>query len=257
MLPKDIDTLRKLPGIGKYTAGAIASLAFNLNEPVLDGNIRRVLARVYDIREPIRSTTIEKRMWKLVKSHLPEGKAGFYNQAFMDLGAIICTPRNPTCELCPLSELCQAFKLGVQEQRPVIRARLKIPHYTVTAAIIYKHDQVLITQRPEPGLLGGMWEFPGGKLQAGETLETCLKREIREELGIDVAVRNLFGIYHHAYTHFKVSLNAFCCEMIDSNQPRPIQVQDFRWVTIPDMNDFPMGKIDRSIAKKLGEGFVC
>jgi len=256
VLPKNVGKLRKLPGIGRYTAGAIASLAFNLNEPVLDGNIRRVLARVFDIHELIRSHAIEKRLWQLAKSHLPERKAGIYNQALMDLGAIVCTPRKPACELCPLDELCQALKLGVQEQRPVIEARPKIPHYTVTAAVIQKHDQVLITRRPEQGLLGGMWEFPGGKLQPGETLDTCLIREIQEELGVVVEVGDLLGIYHHSYTHYKVTLHAFCCEILNSDQPRPIQVQDLRWVTVPEINDFPMGKIDRSIAQKLREGII-
>jgi A/G-specific adenine glycosylase len=210
-LPRDIKELLSLPGIGRYTAGAIAAIAFGLDEPALDGNIRRVLARIFDVSQPARSPAGERRLWELVSAHLPTGRAGAYLQALMDLGSAICTPRAPDCPLCPVAEACQARILGIQEQRPVLEARPETPHYLVTAAVIRRGSEVLIAQRPPEGLLGGLWEFPGGKLKAGEDLAGCLQREIREELGVEIEVGGWLGVFRHAYTHFRVTLHAFQC----------------------------------------------
>ena len=252
-LPSDPRALRDLPGIGRYTAGAIASLAFGLDEPALDGNIRRVLARLFNITEPARSPAGERRLWELARQLLPPGRAGDYNEALMDLGATLCTPRNPDCGRCPLNHHCQAYHLGVQDERPVVLAKPVVPHYTVTAAVIERRGSFLITQRPPDGLLGGLWEFPGGKLHPGEDLPACLQREICEELGVSVNVGDLFGIYRHAYTHFRVTLHAFCCRLSNGQQPQPVQVQDLRWVKLAELPGFPMGKIDRQIATHLLE----
>jgi A/G-specific adenine glycosylase len=249
-LPVEVRALRRLPGIGPYTAGAIASIAFGADEPALDGNIRRVLARVFDIQEPVRSPKGERILWELASANLPPGRAGEYNQALMDLGATICAPRNPKCADCPVGDICQAYVLGVQEQRPVRSTRPETPHYTVTAAVIQRNGCVLITRRPENGLLGGMWEFPGGKLKEGEDLPACLSREIREELGVDVQVTDLLGIYRHAYTHFRVTLHAFRCYLAQG-EPHPIEASDLRWVAPSDLQDFPMGKIDRQISRDI------
>ena len=253
-LPAGVDALRSLPGIGRYTAGAIASIAFGQDEPALDGNIRRVLARVFNVTQPARSPQAERRFWELAAENLPPGQAGDYNQALMDLGATVCTPRQPDCPRCPLSDLCQAFRLGVQEARPVKAAKPELPHYTVTAAVIQRQGQVLIAQRPPNGLLGGMWEFPGGKIEPGESLPECLEREISEELGAQIRVGDPFGVYRHAYTHFRVTLHAFCCTLVNGRQPRPVQVHDLRWVSRQELQDYPMGKIDRQIAGRLQAG---
>lgn len=250
-LPHDPATLRRLPGIGRYTAGAIASIAFGLDEPALDGNIRRVLARVFDVTQPARLPAGERRLWELAAQNLPPGRAGEYNQALMDLGARICTPRAPDCPNCPLSGMCQARALGVQEERPVLDAKPAVPHFIVTAAVIERSSQVLITQRPAAGLLGGLWEFPGGKLQPSEDLASCLQREICEELNVKIRVGEPFGVYQHAYTHFRVTLHAFRCTLLNGMQPEPVQVQDLRWVKREELAAFPMGKIDRQIALRL------
>lgn len=252
-LPADVHLLRRLPGVGRYTAGAIASIAFGLDEPALDGNIRRVLARVFNVTEPARSRQGEQQLWRLAGENLPAGRAGAYNQALMDLGATVCTPRAPRCGECPIHTACQAYALDVQEERPVRQARPAVPHYTVTAAVIQRGGQVLIAQRPPQGLLGGMWEFPGGKLQPGEDLPGCLQREICEELGVSIRVGSPLGVYRHAYTHYKVTLHAFLCVLLNGDEPRPLQVHDLRWVGRCELEDFPMGKIDRQIAIRLKE----
>lgn len=252
-LPGEVQALGRLPGIGRYTAGAIASIAFGLDEPALDGNIRRVLARIFNVDIPARSPQGEKRLWGLAAAHLPRGQAGDYNQALMDLGAQICTPRHPNCPTCPVSENCQARSLGVQEQRPILEAKPAVPHYLVTAAVIHRAGRVLITQRPQDGLLGGMWEFPGGKLRPGEDLAACLQREIQEELGVEVEVGGWIGVFRHGYTHFHVTLHAFYCSLSPGQAPRPLQVQDLRWVSPAELARYPMGKIDRLISRAIHE----
>jgi A/G-specific adenine glycosylase len=249
-LPKETAQLRKLPGIGRYTAAAIASIAFGSNEPTLDGNIRRVLARYFNVEEDVRSKLGERKLWELAAQNLPVGQAGEYNQALMDLGAGLCMPKNPECVSCPLRDGCQARAMGIQEQRPVLRAKQAIPHHVVTAAIILREDKVLITCRPPHGLLGGLWEFPGGKQLEGEDLQSCLQREIKEELGMEIEVGVAKGVYKHAYTHFRVTLHAFECRILQG-EPHLIQATDLRWVTIPELRQFPMGKIDRQISESL------
>jgi A/G-specific adenine glycosylase len=249
-VPREIEGLRSLPGVGRYTAGAIASIAFGQDEPVLDGNIRRVLARVFDVDLPARSPQGEARLWELAAAHLPKGQASDYNQAIMDLGATICTPRAPACLICPLIQICQARELGIQEERPVLEKKAAVPHYLVTAAILRRGGKVLIARRPENGLLGGLWEFPGGKQEEGEDLPACLRREIDEELGVGIEVGEEFGVYQHAYTHFRVTLHAFSCTLCEG-EPRAIQPSDLAWVELDQLAEYPMGKIDRQISKDL------
>jgi len=250
-LPADPAALRRLPGVGRYTAGAIASIAFGLDEPALDGNIRRVLARLDNLEIPARSREGERRLWELAAAWLPPGRAGDYNPALMDLGAMVCTPRRPACADCPLQPFCLAHQLGLQELRPVQASRPAIPHHTVTAAVICRDGQVLIAQRPAHGLLGGLWEFPGGKLQPGEDLPACLQREIREELDAEIEVSSPVGVYRHAYTHFRVTLHAFRCRLSGGKQPRPLEASELRWVRPAELQAYPMGKIDRQIAHDL------
>jgi A/G-specific adenine glycosylase len=241
-LPSQRHELESLPGIGPYTAGAIASIAFGLDEATLDGNIRRVMARLFNVTLPARSPEGEKLLWKLAAEHLPAGRAGDYNQALMDLGATVCTPQNPLCLFCPLMSFCQANALGVQAERPIMPVRPVIPHYIVTAAVIKNETgEVLITRRPPNGLLGGMWEFPGGKLEAGEDFATGLKREISEELDAAIEVGE----------PFEVTLHAFLCRLAPDSSPRPIEASDMRWISSQELHQFPMGKIDRQIATRL------
>lgn len=251
-LPADRDQLLALPGIGPYTAGAILSIAFGQDEPVLDGNVRRVLCRVFNITTDPRRASTQRRLWELARSLLPPGRAGDFNQAIMDLGATICTPRSPLCPQCPLMDLCEAAHLGVQEQRPVSRPRRRIPHYDVTAAIIWRDGQVLITQRPLEDMLGGLWEFPGGKREPGETLADCLKREIREELGVEIIVGEPLPPIRHAYSHFRITLYPFHCQ-IQRGEPQALGCAAWRWVTPDQFDRYAFPAADQRIIAYLRE----
>ena len=255
-MPQTPEGLEKLPGIGPYTAAAIASIAFEQDVAAVDGNIRRVLARLFDLREPARSPQGERKLLEMAEANLPAGHAGAYNQAMMDLGAMICTPKTPDCPNCPVAAHCRARSLGVQEERPVKMARKKVPHLTVTAAVICRDGQVLLAKRPSWGLLGGMWEFPGGTLEDQDAdLEACLRREIGEELGVEICIYAPFGEYRHAYTHYKITLHAFLTALSDGQIPQNLESQEIRWVDVLDLAAYPMGKVDRQIADRLvGEG---
>ncbi|MBW6466097.1 MAG: A/G-specific adenine glycosylase [Brevefilum sp.] len=251
-LPRTRAALGTLPGIGPYTAAAIASIAFGEDVAAVDGNIRRVFARLFDVSVPARSTQGEKLIQAFAQAHLPQGRAGDYNQALMDLGALICTPTNPDCDSCPIAVDCLARQLGIQEKRPVRMPKKKIPHLTVTAAVIRQDGRVLLAQRPPKGLLGGLWEFPGGTLEEDDPdLRACLQREIREELGVALQVDQPFGQYDHAYTHFKITLYAFLCRLARGEEPQPLEGQVLVWAALPELPDYPMGKVDRQIALRL------
>jgi A/G-specific adenine glycosylase len=251
-LPAEAPALRSLPGIGAYTAGALASIAFGKDELALDGNLRRVLARLFGVEEAVDRPPGEKLLRRLAAFHLPPGRAGDFNQAWMDLGARVCTPKSPDCERCPFFDCCAARLLETQARLPVRTQKPSRPHYEVVAAVIRENGRVLIAQRPAEGLLGGLWEFPGGKLEPGETLTQALEREIDEELGVRVRVGERVGVYEHGYTHFRVTLHAFDCRM-SAGQPAARNVQDFRWVSVWELEHYPMGKIDRLISLQMQE----
>jgi len=250
-LPQEVLGLRLLPGIGEYTASAIASFAFGKDEYVLDGNVRRVLARVFDVDMPLGSKEAEVTFHSLAKENLPSGRAGDYNQSLMDLGAVICLPNAPRCASCPLKACCRSQLLGIQESRPVRKEKTKIPHYTVTAAVIRRDSKVLIACRKPEKLLGGLWEFPGGKIQDGEDLSSCLKREICEELAATVSVGKSLGTYRHAFTHFRITLHAFECSLATEDEPENLEHSALAWVHPEQLINYPMGKVDRQISNHL------
>jgi A/G-specific adenine glycosylase len=253
-IPDQYDQLINLPGIGPSSAADILSVAYGMNLAALDGNIKRVLARIFNLTDILDSPDFLKQCQLELDSLLPNGKAGDFNQAMMDLGATICLPKNPACPECPLRGDCQAYSAGVQLDRPVPKPRKEIPHYIVTAGVIFDNSgrpgKVLLAKRPANGLLGGMWEYPGGKIQPGESLEECLERELKEELGIDAAVGNQLGTFKHAYTHFRVTLHAFQCQIL-SGIPAPLSADEIAWVGLDALDDFPMGKLDRLITRTI------
>ena len=215
-LPRDLTELRSLPGIGRYTVGAIASMAFGMDEPTLDGNLRRVFSRLFDVSEFADSPAGEKILWELAAQNLPKGQAGDYNQALMDLGATICLPKNPRCLLCPLMDICEARENGTQELRPVLKPKKVVPQYIHAAAVIIERGRVLLAQRPADGLLGGMWEFPNGRVNADPAKE--LTKVLNAAYSLKVKKKEALGVVQHAYTHFKVTVHAFRCELFQSQK---------------------------------------
>ncbi|MFH1011244.1 MAG: A/G-specific adenine glycosylase [bacterium] len=255
-LPARASDLKKLPGIGPYTAAAIASIAFGETVPVLDGNVQRVLCRLLAERRTLQFAATQKRLRKaangIMSSLTPRiGIPGELNQALMELGATVCTVRHPQCSVCPLKLSCRArAKFDDPSVLPLRRKSPPLPHHHVTAAIIRRRGKVLITQRKPDGFLGGLWEFPGGTQEKGESLEGCLKREIREELGVDIEVGELFATVKHAYSHFRITLHAFLCSL-RRGRIRKLGVADYRWVLPQELQNFAFPKADRVIIQNL------
>ncbi|MFH1941823.1 MAG: A/G-specific adenine glycosylase [bacterium] len=250
IIPDDLDALMSLPGVGRYTAGAVLSIAFGKPVPVLDGNIIRVLTRVFHVTENVGKSNTQKTLWSLAEALLPENRIRDFNQGMMELGALVCKPKRPLCLDCPICRICEAKRLSIQEKLPVKPARKSVPHYDVTAGIVWKNNYFLITLRPQKGLLGGLWEFPGGKKEAGESLEGCLRRELREELGIDVDVGEHLVSVKHAYTHFRITLHVFHCRFTNGN----IQLntcEDYRWIKNDDLDAFAFPGADRKVIDLL------
>jgi A/G-specific adenine glycosylase len=248
-VPRSVEALLKLPGVGRYMAGAIASIAFDQDAPILDANVTRVLCRYFDIRgdpEKGMGGAERERLWKLAEELIPPGRARDFNQALMDHGATVCLPRGPRCEICPVRRGCAARRLGIQEELPAKRRKARRPHYEIGAGIIWKRGRILIQRRPPQGLLGGLWEFPGGKREHGETLEECVRREVREELGIDVKVGEEFAVVEHGYSHFTITLHAFTCEHV-RGRVRLLHATAFEWVRPRELKDYAFPAANRKI----------
>ena len=266
-LPRDLEELSKLPGIGRYTLGAIASIAFGMDVPALDGNIKRVYARLFDLSVPVDTPQGEKLLWDLAEKQLPRQQAGDYNQALMDLGATICIPKNPRCLICPLMKICQARQNGTQNLRPVKSPKKTVPHHIHAAGVIVRrtlaphasagggnppYEHVLLARRPSEGLLGGMWEFPNGRVTGDplEGLADALKTgyNLRLKKSRRKIQQELLIVVHHGYTHFSVDTYVYRCELASAPD-----AENLRWVPLKELDDFPMGKIDRQIASLLQE----
>jgi A/G-specific adenine glycosylase len=247
-LPYTLDDLLSLPGIGRYTAGAILSIAFNKEAPILDGNVKRVLSRLFAISNSPGRDKAEGLLWNFSETLIPKGHAGSFNQALMDLGSMICTPRDPQCIHCPLSRLCKAKTEGNPEKYPAREAKKRIPHIHAAGAVIQKNGEVLLTQRPPKGLLGGLWEFPNWKIECREGLQEQLKRWIKSELGIRVKSIKPLGSFNQTFSHFKLTLHVNLCHIHGEKNYGT-------WVPVRDLHLFPMSRLHRIIARTIGEKF--
>jgi A/G-specific adenine glycosylase len=249
-LPRQADLLQLLPGVGRYTAAAISSIAFDEHVAVVDGNVKRVLSRLFDLDACIDDPETERDLWGIAGALVPAKDPGDFNQAMMELGARLCTPRKPVCEACPVAEYCQARALGVQEQRPVRRPRKGVPHQEIVVAVIARDGQYLIGKRPSAGLLGGLWEFPGGKVEAGESHQAALVRECREELGVEVKTGGLIATVQHAYTHLRVTLNVYRCTLVKGT-PKPRRHAELCWVSPGHFDNYAFPKANHKFLDLL------
>ena len=234
-VPSDEQALGRLPGFGPYTTAAVLSLAYGRPLPVVDANVRRVLMRITGFRGEA-SPRHDKALRTYLAGVFPARTPGLFNQAMMELGALVCRSRNPQCLLCPVREYCRAFLEGTQDiiPRPRRRATKKVE---AVVAVIRDGGRVLIQRRPPEGLFGGLWEFPGGKVEPGERPEAALRREVREEVGAEVGNVRFLTTVSHAYTQFRVTLRVFSCGL-RKGRPRPSE--DRKWVTLAALSRYPM-----------------
>lgn len=246
-LPREVAGLRALPGVGPYTAGAIASLAYGLPEPAIDGNVRRVLSRVLDLAEPT-PARLERAARRLLET--APAAAAKLNQALMDLGSLVCTPGTPDCAACPVAGECLALRRGTVAERPAARDRGPLPHRDIATGLVQRNGRILIQRRPTEGLLGGLWEFPGGKVEAEETPREAVHRELREELAIEVEVGERIATVDHAYSHFRITLHAFHARVV-SGEPRPRAATALTWADPEALDRFAFPAANRRVLEAL------
>ena len=244
--PTSPEEWTELPGIGPYTRAAIGSLAFGWPLAVVDGNVVRVLSRVlaWPRRDPAAYRAIAQDL-------LHAGDPGACNEAWMELGATICVPRNPRCDACPLRATCAAKKAGRVAEFPPAKPRKRVPHVIVGAAVIFNaRGDVLIAQRHATSMLGGLWEFPGGKRERGETMRECIRREIREELGFDIEPVEPWMVIHHAYSHFTIDLHVYRCRRV-RGRPRALHCANFAWTPVSSLRDYAFSRADLHVVERL------
>lgn len=242
-----------LPGIGRYTAGAIASMAFDEPVAVLDGNVIRVLARVFDIAECTDDAKTRDALWDIAESLVPKEEPGAFNESMMELGALVCLPRGPHCTECPLAKMCLAYAAGRPESRPIRRAAKAIPHRETVAVAIRKRGRYLIAKRPAKGLLGGLWEFPGGGVAQGESHAEALSRLLRDSLGIEIVPGPPIVRTNHTYSHFRETLYAYAARHAGGT-PVPATYTEYRWVTPEQCADHAFPKVQHALVAAVLAG---
>ncbi|HSL62110.1 MAG TPA: A/G-specific adenine glycosylase [Desulfotignum sp.] len=236
-IPERFSDFRALPGVGDYIASAVLSIAFGQVHAVVDGNVKRVLSRLFCLDMPVNHSSAHRQFKPAADTLLDRTDPGGFNQAVMELGALVCTPVAPECNACPLAGFCCALTAGRVQAFPVRVKPQKIPCHHISTGIVIKNGRVLITQRKPEGLLGGLWEFPGGKVDKKETAAAACLREIREETGLTVRVTSFLTRIKHAYTHFKIEMDVFFCEYVSGdlilNGP-----MDSRWIDPLEISRF-------------------
>jgi A/G-specific adenine glycosylase len=243
--PQTADALQKLPGIGHYTANAIASIAYQEIQPVVDGNVIRILSRFSADTESGNKAIVTKKYFDLLSKIIPHKTPGDFNQALMDFGRMVCKPQSPLCQECPIFNACRAFQQNNIDKFPVKVKKKSIPEIDIIVGIIHHKDKILLYQRPQERLLGGMWEFPGGQWNDGEDFDTSLKNSVLKKTGYSVHVGSPLTQLNHAYSHFKIKLVAYNC-VLDADISES-KVSSSKWCSINQLNDYAIHTSNKKI----------
>ena len=249
-IPAKWEDIKKLPGVGDYIAAAVLSIAFNQPYAVIDGNVKRVLARLFLIDAPVNKSSAFKAYNDAATELLDNKNPGAFNQAIMELGAIVCKPNKPECGHCPLQTECLAYRSDRVKKFPKKLKSAPLPVYHIAVGVVAKKNHVLITQRKPDGLLGGLWEFPGGKIRKDEDPERACIREIKEEVNLTVAIDSYVTRVKHAYTHFKIIVDVFCCRFVTGKIKLNGPV-DYRWIKLNQIDQFPFPKANHKFIPLL------
>ncbi len=251
-IPDDHGQLLALPGIGPYTAAAIMSIAFDRPFPVLDANVQRILARLTDLDRPLRAAGTQRLLQEVATRLLAGERPRLFNQAMMELGALVCTPRHPGCDRCPVRDHCRALAADVVAERPLPRPRQEGVRITMACVILCHHGRVYIQQRLPDDVWGGLWEFPGGRLKAGESPDQAARRELREETSFRAGNLRPFRTVTHCYTRYHVTLHAFFSNLGQcSHVPVLRAATDYRWVDLAGLSGFPFPAGHRQLVGHL------
>ena len=248
IIPKDKNNFLKLKGVGKYIDAAVRSIGYNDIVPTIDGNVNRVISRLLCLDKPPQKEYI--KIYKFLMEVIDKKRPGDFNQALMDLGRNICKPKIPRCHKCPISYLCKAYLGNKVTNYPIRIKSKKIPHFNIAVGVIWKDNNILIAKRKLGGLLGGLWEFPGGKLDSNESAEECVIREIYEEVGIRVELKSFISTIKHQYSHFSISLDSFHC-IYKEGKAKPKTSSEVKWILPTEIPNFPFPKANHKFIDKI------
>ena len=254
-VPRDYQEFRALPGVGDYIAAAVMSIAFGQPLGVVDGNVTRVLSRLFEITHSVGSAAARRTYREYAQTLLDPDRPGDFNQAMMELGATVCRPRGPLCGDCPIKTRCGAFAASRPDEFPVRRRSKPVPRYHIAVGVIQKNERVLITRREESGLLGGLWEFPGGKVAANEAPEDACRREVAEEVNLEIEVTDYLTHIEHAYSHFKIGVDVFACRY----KAGEIELRgpiDYRWILVDELDDYAFPGANRKFLPLVKKRFT-
>lgn len=249
-VPADPAAVAGLKGVGPYTAGAILSIAYNLPEPAVDGNVMRVLSRLFLIRDAVSDQSTRRGMEDLVRRLIPPGEAGSFNQALMELGALVCTPLSPHCEQCPVADFCMAKREGAVAELPVKAAARAPRPVDMVAAVVEHQGRVLLERRPSQGLLGGLWEFPGGERPPGLSWPQAVHTLLQERLGLTVEVERHLCDVRHVFTHLVWNLRAFAA-VPAPGASLPEEGENLRWVTLAELDSLALPVAHQKVAAAI------
>ncbi len=263
IFPSDFSSIHKLNGIGDYSAGAIASIAFEKAVPAVDANVERVFARLFDIDSPVKEKVTAARIRELVMMAMPENRARDFNQAIMELGALVCR-KGPNCGHCPVAAYCESFRLGIVHERPIPTAKKASIAMDVATGVLVHEGKIYVQKRLDTGLWAGFWELPGGRIEQGENPEQAVVREFMEETGFTVKVRSKLSVVKHGYTSYRVTLHCFALELVEreSNQiennvkpsmpiPSLTAATAFDWLSFGELDTLTLPAGHRKLVDKL------
>lgn len=252
-VPDTVETLRALPGIGPYSAGAIASIAYGKTEPLVDGNVIRVLTRVFALRGDPNRAPLKTAIWQHARALIPAEAPGDFNQALMELGATVCTPRAPRCSACPLAAHCQAAQLGLVELLPELPPRAKPTPVHMVATIATHGGRVLVGKlKSDAPRWAGMWQFPNAEVAANETPETAAHNALLNTAGLRGTLSGIVCVVRHTVTRYRITLDAYRAHT-PTAAAHALTVAEVAWKTPAELPELAMPAAHRTIAERLLE----
>ncbi|MBW2733469.1 MAG: A/G-specific adenine glycosylase [Deltaproteobacteria bacterium] len=257
MVPRETEAFRALPGVGEYTAAAVASIAFDQDQAVLDGNVQRVLARLVCLEGPPTKAPWRRALVALAGRLLPSGRARIHNQALMELGARVCTPRKPRCDVCPLAPACAAERVGDVARYPVKVSRRAIPHRHLAVGVVRDREaRLLLYKRPYSGMLAGLWDFPALDVAGLQPVAGALVEVLRQRYGLRVVPQHALPAVNHAYTHLKVTLHPWVLHA----DPPPLvaaeRTDTLRWVGLAGLSEVALPRATHKVLEALSESWA-
>lgn len=249
VFPSTFEGILSLKGVGRYTAGAISSIAFGLEKAVVDGNVHRVLARIFEIPHPRGSKQLDQKCWQIADTLVKGDAPGDLNQSLMELGAMVCTPRNPTCMLCPAREFCQAQTNDTQETYPHPKVKKAVKQLQVMWGVTRRRGKILLIRRPQKGLFAGLWELPGVYLDAGETPSTEKLQDVFAQMGLEVDVDESFTSHAHTLTHRQMTIHLHKCKRPKGKVSLPRK--EWCWVTVEEAMELGVSSISRKVLLQM------